>query len=507
MHRFSIKSVRVLAIAALGIAAFPLAAIAQSPGEYFDDFKLPAGPAGTRITELIATINLGDEGVIRKFFETSVADSFRGLAPMEQHVAVLQDVHRRSGKLTFASVRSYDPPRPGRSVIVIAKSELTDGWVGLDLTIEESEPHRIERLGFSPARAPKRKGEKAKSFDEGEVAAALKETVERLAAADAFSGTVLLERNGKTLYSGAFGLASKRFGVANDIDTKFNLGSMNKMFTGVACGQLVERGKLSFDDPIGKYLSEDWLPREILDKVRVKHLLTHTSGLGSYFNDEFWNSSRMLYREVDDYKPLVRDETLAFEPGTNWQYSNTGMLLAGAVIEAASGQNYFAYVRENLFKPAGMKNTDSYSMDRPVPNLAIGYSREAERDGTEWENNIFKHVVRGGPAGGGFSTVGDLIRFAKALRSGKLVSSDMFEVLTTSKPDIGSDGYGYGFGVLRLGDEGERSVGHSGGFPGISAHLQMYLGSGFNLAVLSNYDNATSPIVQRAHVLIQAFQE
>src|SRR6185503_14830216 len=102
----------------------------------------------------------------------------------------------------------------------------------------------------------------------------------------------------------------------------FNLGSMNKMITGVAVLMLVRQGKLSLDDPIGKYLDATWLPKVDKNKVLVKHLLTHTSGLGSYFNDAYVRSSRLLYRTVDDYKPLVADDTLAFEPGTRWAYSN-----------------------------------------------------------------------------------------------------------------------------------------------------------------------------------------
>ena len=126
----------------------------------------------------------------------------------------------------------------------------------------------------------------------------------------------------------AFGEANKDFGVPNALDTKFNLGSMNKMFTAVTIGQLVEQGKLSYDDPLSKFLP-DFPSAEAAKKVRIKHLLTHTSGLGSYFNDEFDRSSRARYRTVDEMLTLAKGETLAFEPGTRWSYSNTGMLVLG----------------------------------------------------------------------------------------------------------------------------------------------------------------------------------
>jgi len=300
------------------------------------------------------------------------------------------------------------------------------------------------------------------------------------------------------IFDGAWGLASKRFDVPNHVDTKFNLGSMNKMFTAVAIAQLVERGKLSYDDPLSTYLSTDWLPREITEKIQLRHLLTHTSGLGSYFTDEFMNASRARFRTVDDYKPIVSKETLAFEPGTGWSYSNTGFLLLGAVIEKVTGESYFDFVRVNIFKPAGMNDTDSYEMDRPVPNLAIGYTKRP--DG--WYNNILMHVVRGGPAGGGYSTVRDLLKFDQALRSGKLVSAESFQLLTSPKNEAGSPDYGYGFGIS--GTATDRIVGHNGGFPGISADLKMYLDRGYTIAVLSNYDMAASMVSEKAAELIAA---
>src|SRR6185436_19928897 len=201
--------------------------------------------------------------------------------------------------------------------------------------VEPDAPHRVKDLDYSPARPPRDQA-KGERLTPGQVAETLGAYVDKLAKAEAFSGTVLLAKDGKVLATRVTGLANRDFAVPNTLDTKFNLGSMNKMFTAVAAMQLVEGGKLSLDDPAGKYLDETWAAADVRAKVKVKHLLTHTSGLGSYFNEDFFKSSRDLYRKVDDYKPLVRDDTLQFEPGTKWSYSNTGMLLVGAVIEKAS---------------------------------------------------------------------------------------------------------------------------------------------------------------------------
>jgi CubicO group peptidase (beta-lactamase class C family) len=205
--------------------------------------------------------------------------------------------------------------------------------------------------------------------------------------------------------------------------------------------------------------------------------------------------ARQLLRKVDDYKPLVAEETLAFEPGTKWQYSNTGFLLAGAVIEAATGRDYFDVVRERVYAKAGMSSSDSYDIDLVVPNLAIGYSRERTANGTTWRANTFEHVIRGGPAGGGYSTARDLLAFAEAMRKGRLVSPAMAERLWAAKPELQSPQYGYGFGVGR--DALGRRVGHSGGFPGIASVLDIYPDSGWTVVVLSNVDQGMEPVAQK----------
>ncbi|MEK6153100.1 serine hydrolase domain-containing protein [Flavobacteriaceae bacterium 3-367] len=325
----------------------------------------------------------------------------------------------------------------------------------------------------------------------------VQEYMDGLCETDDFSGTVLIAKGDQVLYEKACGEASKRFHVANNLDTKFNLGSMNKMFTATAIMQLVEKGLVQLSDPIGNYVDESWLPKEITHKVTVHHLLTHTSGLGSYFNSTYWNASRELYRSVNDFKPLVRGDTLAFEPGEKFQYSNTGMLLLGVVIEKATGQDYFEYIRQNIYIPAGMVNSDAYEMDRPVENLAIGYISSSDKV-LGWENNLYKHVIKGGPAGGGFSTVRDLQRFANALTSEKLVSKSSLDLLWR---DYTKSRYGYGFQVKKSG--AGKVVGHGGGFPGLSSNLDIFLGSGYVVVVMSNYDRGAVEVSRKIYHWIE----
>jgi CubicO group peptidase (beta-lactamase class C family) len=306
-----------------------------------------------------------------------------------------------------------------------------------------------------------------------------------------FSGSMLVAKGDKGLIERAGGEASRRFHVPNNIDTKFNIGSMNKMFTSTAVVQLQEKGMLSFDDTIDRYVDETWLPKKYTSKITVHHLLTHTSGLGSYFTEDFVRGSRTLYREIDDFKPLVRDEAPEFTPGERFRYSNTGMLLLGVVIESVTGESYFDYIRKNIYGPAGMTSSDCYEMDYPVENLAIGYS-PAPGSGYGWQNNLFKHSIKGGPAGGGFSTVRDLHRFALAILGGKLVSKESLGTMWSPQSD---SPYGYGFRI----DEGPagKIVGHSGGFAGINGNLDIFVDKGYIIAVLANTDNGASPLANR----------
>jgi len=472
------------------LAAVPvLPAAAQQPAAQ----AASSTAAEQTVRELVRVMNTGDPATVRAFVNERFVSSGPNAIPAEERVARLGRLRSVFGDL---GIRSIDASR-GSEASAVVQSGRTEAWMRMTVFFDGGSPARILRVGLAPAPAP---DAPTRRLTDAEIVEQLEAYVERMASRDVFSGAVLLAKGGKPLYRAAFGEANKDFGVRNTVDTKFNLGSMNKMFTAVAVMQLVEAGKLSLDDTLGKFLRAGAMRPDVLSKVRIKHLLTHTSGLGSYFTPEWDGQSRARYRSVDDWMGLVKDEALQFEPGTRWGYSNTGMLVLGKVIEVVSGQDYFAYVRERIAKPAGMTNTDAYELDRVNRNLAVGYEREQTPRGVEYRNNIFMHVIRGGPAGGGYSTVEDLTRFAEALKAGKLVSRESVQLLTTPKPELGSPNYGFGFGI----DEGGRIVGHGGGFPGINSQLDVYVGEDYTLAVMSNYGGGAQPIVEKARSLILA---
>jgi D-alanyl-D-alanine carboxypeptidase len=288
------------------------------------------------------------------------------------------------------------------------------------------------------------------------------------------------------VFTAAYGMADRDKKIPNQLGTQFRIGSMNKMFTATAVLQLVQAGKINLTDPLGKYLT-DYPNKDVATKVTIHHLLTHTGGTGDFFGPEF-DKHRLELRTLQDYVKLYGERGLAFEPGSRWEYSNYGFLLLGLVVQKASGQDYYDYVREHIFRPAGMNSTDSLPEDQAAPGRSVGYTK---RDGAkEWRPNVDTLPYRGTSAGGGYSTVEDLLAFANALENHKLLDAKNVDLLTTGKVEMrggGGSKYGYGFGDETSAD-GVRCFGHGGGAPGMNGDLKICPQSGYVIAVLANLD-------------------
>jgi D-alanyl-D-alanine carboxypeptidase len=307
------------------------------------------------------------------------------------------------------------------------------------------------------------------------------------ARADEFAGAVLVARHGKVLLKDAWGRADRKAGTANTPATRFRIGSMNKMFTAVATLQLAEAHKLALEDPIGKHLP-DYPNKEVAAKVTVRHLLTHTGGTGDIFGPEF-DQHRLQLREHRDYLKLYGSRGLSHQPGARFEYSNYGFVLLGALIEHVSGMPYYDYVDDHVFHPAGMTSTGALPESVNVPKRAVGYMRPSP--GSAWVPNTDTLPWRGTAAGGGYSTVGDLLRFAQALTSGRLLSEATLAEATRPHQQQ----YGYGFDVQGQGPL--RSYGHGGGAPGMNGELRIYPQLGYVLVSLSNLDPpAASELVE-----------
>ena len=336
--------------------------------------------------------------------------------------------------------------------------------------------------------------------------------VHDLAARGRFSGAVLIAKNGRILFQQAFGYADRSFQAPNDLETRFNLGSMGKMFTAVAIMQLVEQGRLSLDQTVAELLP-DYPDAAAAHKIRLAHLLSHTSGLGNIFGPRYDATPKDHLDKLSDYLPLIAEQQLMFEPGERWSYSNTGFLVLGLILEKVTDQSYFTYVRDKIYKPAGMDRTDSYRPYEVVPDLALGYMRPpsapvASASGSPSDNlaaTVISNVdllARGTSAGGGYSTVGDLLRFAQALQNGRLLNRRSLELATTGTVSTGVAGEQYGYGFIETHAAGVRIFGHGGTFPGVSTNFDVFPVQGFVAVVLSNMDEGGRIVAERVRMTL-----
>jgi len=304
----------------------------------------------------------------------------------------------------------------------------------------------------------------------------------RHAADGSFAGAVSVSKGGLLLYSAARGDAINGRSP-NTVDTKFRFGSMGKMFTAVAIAQLAQAGRLSFDDPLGKYLVD--YPNAAVAKVTLHQLLTHTGGTGDIFGPEFMEKRAQL-KELRDYVKLYGTRAPLFPPGSRHEYSNYGFILLGRVIEEVSGMSYDRYVRERIFVPAGMTSTDNQPESSNVRGLAVPYASDPDGSLRSAADTL---PWRGTAAGGGYSTVGDLQKFASALLAHRLLDEQHTTLVLTGKVDTSRRGlrYAYGFEDAEL-PNGLHRVGHGGGAPGMNGVLAIYPEAGYVVVVLANRD-------------------
>lgn len=301
------------------------------------------------------------------------------------------------------------------------------------------------------------------------------------AARDAFAGVLLVAQDDEVLLHRAWGMADRGAGTPVALDTRFRIGSMNKMFTAVATLQLVQAGKLSLDETVGEALPG--YPDAGVAQATIRQLLTHSGGTGDIFGPAF-DEHRLSLKTHDDYVRLYGTREPTHPPGQEQRYSNYGFVLLGAIIERVSGERYYDYVARHVFAPAGMHDTGSEPEATAVPGLARAYLRE---DGA-WADASETLPYRGTAAGGGYSTANDLLKFARALQAGTLLSPDLVGEAT------GRQLSRYGYGFVSADEEGIAFHGHGGGAAGMNADLRVYPALGRVVIGVSNLD---PPAVER----------
>ena len=459
-----------------------------------------------RLKEIIEVLNTGDYSKTRAYFEANSVDirtDVPGVTPGSWHETAFAQVlgrYRTSRGLDLMRVTT----EPGRGDVVgIVRNRTTGDEEYLAVRVEPQAPHRITWL---PAMSPqviatwnlKRAASVAVTEEERlqEIGAYLK----RMGDADIFSGVVVIAREGKPVFAQAYGYAEREKKIPNTLDTPFLLGSINKLFTGLAIGQLVEQGKLSYDDPLAKFLP-DFPDPESAKKIQIKHLLSHTSGLareGSAMTD-----SSLIDRQttVKAMVAALERKPLAFDPGTKHEYNNVGFVLLGRVIEIATGQDYYDYMQKHVFAPVGATSASFPLLPKngvaAVP-MAYPYEIAWDRDNLRLyhESQLGKRTRRGSPAGSAVVSALDLLKLSNAMRAGRIVKPETFRLHSTAKPELASTIYGYG--IIAGPYLGRPFVGHNGRSWGQCTEFGELRDTPYTIVVLSNLTmNTCRQVTQR----------
>ncbi|WP_096440029.1 serine hydrolase domain-containing protein [Alteribacter populi] len=314
-----------------------------------------------------------------------------------------------------------------------------------------------------------------------------------------FSGTVLLRAESDTVYSGASGYANRSDRLRINLETRFGIASGCKLFTAIAICQLVEKGDLTLQTRLNSCLDFDFPHFD--DAITVHHLLTHTSGVPDYFDEEvmddfeeLWQQTPMYaLRNLEGFLTLFQNEKMKFTPGSRFHYNNAGFVLLGLIVEKISGQVFSDYVEQHIFKKAAMEESGYFSFDQLPTNTALGYIEK--EDGT-WKTNVYSLPVKGGADGGAFTTVLDMIKCWDALFYNQLLCKEMTETLLSPHRSVDEENsYGYGVWITRKNDQIYKY--HVMGYdPGVSFHSSYYPNSKHTLVVASNKSTGAYEVVE-----------
>lgn len=449
LKKRAIASTLILLVAAAGIWAVAAVAMPRVDLAPTDEVDFPPTPAGRAAEAYFKAFNAG-EAVMKEFLARYTATESLKRMPVQVRMARYRQMSAQVGSLDPQKVVEARP-----DFISVTARGRAGRLLRLDFEFESAAPFgllgiRVEAVDGEedqgPAPAPKK--------DDAELIAAVRDHARRAVDSGDFSGIILIARNNEPIFEEAFGYADREKKTPNTIDTKFNVGSINKAFTALAVRKLAAEGKLSLDDTIDKFLP-DYPNTKAVARVTVGHLLEMSSGIGDFFGDRFAAADKEKIRTLADYLPFFADRPLAFEPGHGNLYSNGGYIVLGLIVEKASGGDYYSYIRDHVYEPAGMSDSGWTPKNVPLDGRALGYVRE---EGA-WKTNYDTLPGIGSSAGGGHSTARDLLKYTIALEKGI-----------------------YG----PAGEERRGGMGIAGGAPGINAVLEWMPEDGVTIVVMAN---------------------
>lgn len=311
-----------------------------------------------------------------------------------------------------------------------------------------------------------------------------------------FSGVISVKQDGKVIFENSYGYANRSHKVENKINTKFGIASGTKLLTAIAIGQLVEKGKITFKTYLKDCL--DITFPHFDSNITVEHLLTHSSGIPDYFDEEVMDDyselwiERPMYniRSLKDFLPLFQDRQMDFKPGEKFKYNNSGFIVLGLIVEHQSGMSFIEYITKNILEACDMNDSGYFYSNKLPENTALGYVKE---ESGEWRTNIYDVPIIGGSDGGVYTTAEDLSKLWEGIFSYRLLSKDTVELMFT--PHLQEeDTWYYGYGVWMIKEQEILKYFIMGYDPGVSMFSSFFPKHNIIATVLGNTEYGSGPI-------------
>jgi D-alanyl-D-alanine carboxypeptidase len=429
----------------------------------------------SRVDAFFAALASGNPEKYEAMARDNFIPAFLARRSADERKAMVARIHADFGDMTLGGVQAQDDGG------VVLQVRGATGMTGrIELAFENAGPYRVTSAGIQveaggrgggpgpePLPAPPVNG----AMPAAELAKGLDGYIGELAAADKFAGVVLVAKDGLPVYEKSWGLANRPTRSPITAATRFNLGSINKIFTKTAIAQLMAQGKVALTDTIGKLLPDYPNPRA--RAATVGQLLKHQAGVADFFGPDFTAAPKTQFRSNADYYHFVAAKPLLFEPGSKTQYCNGCYIVLGAIIERVAGIPYEQYIGEHVFTPAGMRTAGFFQSDRFPPDVAVGYTMRSPASPDKLQSNEQMHGAAGSAAGGAFAAAHDLLAFDNALREGRLLDPKM-------------TGWVLEAGAPPAGKRAQSGLGIAGGAPGCNAVLES--DGTWTVAVVGNLD-------------------
>ncbi|GAF66362.1 putative penicillin-binding protein [Bacillus sp. TS-2] len=324
-----------------------------------------------------------------------------------------------------------------------------------------------------------------------------------------FSGSLLVQKEDEDWMRESYGFANRSEQLNNHNFTKYGIASGCKLFTAIAICQLVQENKLSFTSSLKDCLNVSF--PNFPENITVHHLLTHTSGIPDYFDEELMDDFEELWktypmyqiRELKDFLPLFQNNKMKSKVGERFHYNNAGYILLGLIVEEASGFVFSEYIEQCIFKVAGCKDSGYFEFDRLPPHIALGYIDTPDGG---WKTNIYSLPVKGGSDGGAFVTVDDMSKIWRALLNHQLLKEEFTNKLLNPYIGTGKENSYYGYGTWINTKNSEVHKYHIMGYdPGVSFHSAYYPKESILSTVCSNQSSGAFVMMKEIEKHIESF--